>query len=357
MLDTILRKHWKFDADEQWITSDCDSISNIYLPHGYAKTPEEAVAYALNAGVDVDCGAYYQMHLGKAIEQGLTNESVVDKAIVRQYSSLITLGYFDPPEKQPYRALGWSDVDKQSSRDLAYKSAVEGIVLLKNDGLFPLKLKNGTSIALIGDWANATKQMQGNYLGRPPYLISPLLALEQEPGITVNYAFGCGSPSDPRTDEWKPAFDAAEKSDLIIYVGGVDNEIEAEGRDRNHLNWGPAQIDLIQHLASLGKPMAVMQMGGGQLDSGWIKDDDRIGALLWGGYPGQSGGKALFDIAFGRAAPAGRLVTTQYPSSYAGQVSMLDMSMRPSRATPGRTYMWYSGTPPYSFGEHALGRM
>jgi beta-D-xylosidase 4 len=88
---------------------------------------------------------------------------------------------------------------------------------------------------------------------------------------------------DPRTDEWKPAFDAAHKSDLIIYVGGVDNEQEAEGRDRMKIGWAAAQIDLIQHLASLGKPVVIMQMGGGSLDAQWIKDDDRIGGLIWGG--------------------------------------------------------------------------
>jgi len=52
LLDTILRKHWQWEDTEQWISSDCDSIENIYIPHGYAKNPEEAVAAALNAGVD-----------------------------------------------------------------------------------------------------------------------------------------------------------------------------------------------------------------------------------------------------------------------------------------------------------------
>lgn len=192
LLDTILRKHWDWDHEERWVTSDCDSVETIFMPHHYTKDPEEAVAVALNAGVDVNCGAYYQMHLEKAIERGLTNETVLDRAIVRQYSSLIRLGYFDPPEMQPYRALNWSAVDTQSSRDLAYKAAVGGITLLKNDGIFPLDLKEGMSVAIIGDWANATKQMQGNYLGRPPFHISPLQALEKIPGITVNYAFGCG---------------------------------------------------------------------------------------------------------------------------------------------------------------------
>jgi hypothetical protein len=52
LLDTILRKHWQWEDTEQWISSDCDSIENIYIPHGYSKSPEEAVAAALNAGVE-----------------------------------------------------------------------------------------------------------------------------------------------------------------------------------------------------------------------------------------------------------------------------------------------------------------
>jgi len=354
LLDTILRKHWKWEAEEQWVTSDCDSVQTIFAPHGYAHNPEEAVAAALNAGVDVNCGIYYQMHLEKAIAQGLTTVEKLDRAVVRQYSSLIRLGYFDPADKQPYRALGWSDVDTKEARDLAYKAAVSGIALLKNDDILPLKLKKGMSVAVVGERGNATKQMQGNYLGRPAYLISPLMAFEKEPGITVNYAFGCGGGADPRTDEWAPALEAARNSDIIIYFGGIDNEQEAEAKDRNSIGWTPSQKDFMQHLASLGKPMVVAQMGGGSVDSAFIRDDSRIGGLLWGGYPGQSGGQALVDIMLGRVAPAGRLTTTQYPEEYAKQVSMLDMGMRPSKTNPGRTYMWYSGTPtyPYGFGLH-----
>jgi len=99
----------------------------------------------------------------------------------------------------------------------------------------------------------------------------------------------------------------------------------------------------------MGKPMVVLQMGS-SVDSAFIRDDSRIGGLMWGGYPGQSGGQALVDVMLGRVAPAGRLTTTQYPVEYTKQVSMLDMGMRPSGTNPGRTYMWYSGTPTYPFG-------
>ena len=74
------------------------------------------------------------------------------------------LGYFDPADSVPYRSLGASDVNTAAHQQLAYTAAVEGIVLLKNDGTLPLS-KKVSNIALIGPWANATKQMQGNYQG------------------------------------------------------------------------------------------------------------------------------------------------------------------------------------------------
>lgn len=77
---------------------------------------------------------------------------------------------------------------------------------------------------------------------------------------------------------------------------------------------------------------------------------NKVNALLWGGYPGQSGGDALFDILTGKAAPAGRLPLTQYPAAYAEEVDMTDMQLRPGDKNPGRTYIWYTGEAVYPFG-------
>lgn len=228
LLQTLLREHWGWTNEEQYVTSDCDSIQNIFLPHKYAATREQAVADALNAGTDLNCGTYYQHHLGAAYEQGLFEEATLDRSLTRLYSALVRVGYFDPAEMQPYRSLGWSDVNTEHAQHLAYRAAVEGIVLLKNDGLLPLSVTPDTSIALIGDWANATTQMQGNYYGQPPYLHGPLYAAEQL-NITINYAQGPGGQGDPTTGSWQPVWDAASRSEIIIYLGGIDNSVESEG--------------------------------------------------------------------------------------------------------------------------------
>lgn len=352
LLQTVLREHWGWNQEDQWVVSDCDAIQNVYLPHEWAESREQAAAASLNAGTDLNCGTYYQKYLPGAYEQGLINDTTLNRALTRTYSSLIKLGYFDNADSQPYRQIGWQDVNTQHAQDLALKAAQEGIVLLKNDGLLPLSLDSVSSIALIGSWANATEQMQGNYYGIAPYLHSPLYAAEQL-GIKVNYAEGA-SQSNPTTDDWGEEYTAAEESDVIIVVGGIDNDIESEELDRVAIAWSGPQLDMITKLATYGKPVIVVQMGAGQLDSTPLISNANISALLWGGYPGQSGGTALFDIITGAVAPAGRLPITQYPARYTSEVPMTDMALRPSSTSAGRTYKWYNGTAvfPFGFGLH-----
>ncbi|KAH9924718.1 beta-xylosidase [Fomitopsis serialis] len=347
LLQDILREHWNWASADHWVTSDCDAVQNIYEPHYYAPTRAQTVADALNAGTDLDCGMYYPEFLGAAYNESLISVATLDTALIRQYASLVKLGYFDPAENQPYRQLGWANVSTPEAEQLAYIAAVEGITLLKNDGTLPLS-KEIKTIALIGPWANATTQMQGNYYGVAPYLISPLMAAEAL-NYTVLYSAGPGI-DDPTTPSYPEAFEVASQADAIIYAGGIDTTIEAEATDRYTLDWPGVQPDFIDLLSQLGKPLIVLQMGGGQIDDSCFVPNPNVNAIIWGGYPGQSGGAALMDIIVGNAAPAGRLPITQYPLEYVNQVPMTDMSLRPSATNPGRTYMWYTGTPVFEFG-------
>lgn len=169
--------------------------------------------------------------------------------------------------------------------------------------------------------------------------------------ITVNYAGGKpGGQGDPTTNSWANLKSTIDGSDVLIYVGGIDNSVEEEGHDRTSLQWTGAQLDVIGQLADTGKPVIVVSMGGGQIDSSPIANNPNISALLWAGYPGQDGGTAIVDILTGKAAPAGRLPQTQYPSRYISEVPMTDMALRPGKNNPGRTYKWYSETPVFEFG-------
>lgn len=344
-LQTLLRDSWDF-PEYGYVSSDCDAVYNVFNPHDYASNQSAAAADSLKAGTDIDCGQTYPWHLNQSFIEGSVTRSEIERSLIRLYSNLVQLDYFDGNQSE-YRQLGWSDVLKTDAWNISYEAAVGGIVLLKNDGMLPLS-KKVKSIALVGPWANATKQMQGNYFGTAPYLTSPLQAAT-EAGLKVNYALGTNI-SGTTTEGFSEALSAANQSDAIVYLGGIDNTVEAEGMDRMNLTWPGNQLDLIQKLGDTGKPLVVLQMGGGQVDSSSLKDNCKVNALLWGGYPGQSGGKAIFDILMGHRSPAGRLVTTQYPAEYATQFPATDMNLRPNGSNPGQTYMWYTGTPVYEFG-------
>ncbi|KAJ6791792.1 beta-D-xylosidase 4-like [Iris pallida] len=94
-------------------------------------------------------------------------------------------------------------------------------------------------------------------------------------------------------------------------------------------------------------------MSGGPFDITFAKKNDLIPSILWVGYPGEAGGGAIADVIFGAFNPSGRLPVTWYPESFADNVSMTDMRMRPDPSTgyPGRTYRFYTGETVYEFGD------
>ena len=348
-LQTLLRDSWDF-PEGGYVSSDCDAVYNVWNPHGYADDIVTAAADSLRAGTDIDCGQTYPWNLNASFIEGYVSRDDIELSLTRLYTSLVRAGWFDGMDG-PYRQLTWKDVETTDAWNISYEAAAAGITLLKNDGTLPLSSRHVRSLAVIGPWANATTQMQGNYYGAPPYLVSPLAAAEAA-GLQVHFALGTNISGTSRSD-FGAAMDAAKKSDAVLYLGGIDNSVEAEGVDRMNLTWPGNQLDLIDELSRVGKPLVVFQMGGGQVDSSSLKDNRKVNSLVWGGYPGQSGGNAILDIVFGKRAPAGRLVTTQYPAEYAHQFPATEMSLRPQGSNPGQTYMWYKGTPVYPFG-HGL---
>ena len=162
LMQKVLREHWGWNQETKWVTSDCQAIQYMMEGHNYTHSKAETAATSLKAGTDLECGTYYEGRfafydeLPTALNKSLVSVAHIDKALVRLYSSLVSLGYFDPLEKQSkesqrLRQIGWKDISVTQD-DLAYKLAVESVVLVKNNGLLPLALS--TKIALIGPWAN-----------------------------------------------------------------------------------------------------------------------------------------------------------------------------------------------------------
>ena len=132
----IARGAWGWDG---FVISDCGAVDGIQGSHNYTQDSNATIAAALNqGGVDVNCGgspAYYAQHMCAAVAHGSVSISDVDRAARRYFRTMMRLGMFDPMEGQTMvNGVGADQVDSPASRALAQRTAVQSIVLLKNDG-------------------------------------------------------------------------------------------------------------------------------------------------------------------------------------------------------------------------------
>jgi len=194
LLQHTLRGAWHFQG---YVVSDCDAVRNIFRDHHYRPTQPQASAISLLRGMDNECidgpGKVTDDHDYKpyveAVQQGYLPESAVDTALIRLFTARIRLGMFDPPETVPYSKIEKSELDSADHRALARRMANEAMVLLKNDGVLPLKsVKN---IAVVGPLAEQTAVLLGNYNGTPTHTVSVLEGLKKEfPGAKITYIAG-----------------------------------------------------------------------------------------------------------------------------------------------------------------------
>ena len=202
LMDGYLRRDWGFKG---FVVSDCGGAANIYRADSlhYTRTPEQAVAAGFKAGMDLICGDYRNgmttevEPIIRAVRQGLLPEAVVDRALVRLFTGRVQLGMFDP---QPaFAGIRAADVDTPAHRAVAMKMARESMVLLKNDGLLPLKSEPKT-IAVIGPNADSDDALVGNYNGQPSNPVTVLAGIRARyPAAKVLYAEGSGlaGPAEP----------------------------------------------------------------------------------------------------------------------------------------------------------------
>jgi hypothetical protein len=303
--------------------------------------------------MDMDCGNYTQVHSMSAIQQGKMTEQDVDKVLRNLFAVRMRLGHFngDPRSSPLYGHLGATDVCSPAHRSLALEAAQDGIVLLKNDGgILPLHRSVVTAAAVIGPNSDDRVALIGNYFGPACEYTTPLQGLR---GYVKDIAFrpGCNSTSCAfsKIDE---AAGVAGWHDHVILFMGLSQKQEQEGLDRTSLLLPPKQQTLITTVARAAKrPVILVLLTGGPVDVTFAKNNPKIGAILWAGYPGQAGGLAIAKVLFGEHNPSGRLPVTWYPEEYT-RVNMTDMRMRADPATgyPGRTYRFYRGETVYKFG-------
>jgi len=174
LLKTILRGEWGFDG---YVVSDCSGIARLWDAHHKHEDPADAASAALNAGVDLECGSYspyehfYMEFLERQLAEGKTTEERIDEACRRVLTARFKLGQFDPEEMVPFSKIPLSVIGCEKHASLAYRAAAESIVLLKNNGILPLKSE--TKVAVVGN--NAHLCQFGDYSGKPKNTpVSPL---------------------------------------------------------------------------------------------------------------------------------------------------------------------------------------
>jgi beta-glucosidase len=194
LLEDQLRGKWGFQG---YVVSDCDAVRDIAANHRYRPTQAQGAAISVLRGMDNECvtftsrfGDPVEKAYIDAVQQGYLPESVLDNALIRLFTARIKLGMFDPPEMVPYTKIDEKELDSAEHRAEASKLANESLVLLKNDGLLPLK-PDIKKIAVVGPLADQTRPLLGNYAGQPTRIVSILDGLKAEfPNATITFVPG-----------------------------------------------------------------------------------------------------------------------------------------------------------------------
>ncbi len=347
LLGQVLRKEWGFRGH---VVSDCGALDDLYQGHKTVKTKTEAAALALSRGVDLNCGDTYTK-LPEAVRQGLLKETQVDSALAILLRTRFKLGLFDGPNATPYDKLGPEVVNSAAHRALAKEVALKSMVLLKNNGVLPLRPDLGKYF-VTGPNATSVEALLGNYYGVNSQLTTMLEGLvgAVQPGSQIEYKQGVLlnrpniNPIDWTTGE-------AKQTDAIIVVMGITGVLEGEegesiasahAGDRLDYNLPQNQIDFLKKLRQGSKtPIIAVVTGGSPMNLSEVHDLADAVLLTW--YPGEEGGNAAADLIFGKASPSGKLPVT-FPQSLA------QLPAYESYGMAGRTYRYLAAEPMYPFG-------
>lgn len=351
LIQKILRDEWKFEGH---YVSDCWAVRDFHEHHKVTKTPAESAAMAMNAGCDLNCGNTF-LAMWDACKAGMVSEERITEAVVRLYTTRFLLGLFDETE---YDEIPYEMVECPKHLRLSEKAARESMVLLKNNGLLPLKKEAIGTIGVIGPNANSREALIGNYHGTSSEYITVLEGIQRYVGedVRVLYSEGC-SMKDSRVehlaidnDRLSEAMIVAEHSDVVVLVVGLNETLEGEegdegnnyaSGDKDSLLLPKPQRELMKAVAEMGKPVVLALMAGSDMDLSYADEQFDAVMLLW--YPGARGGKAFAELLFGDASPSGKLCVTFYDGIEA-LPDFEDYSMK------GRTYRYLEQKPEYPFG-------
>jgi beta-glucosidase len=347
LLQDILMHDWGFKGH---ILSDCWAINDFHTGHMVTSDVAESAALALNHGVSLNCGNSFPA-LKEALERGLVTEATIDERLATLFITRFELGLFDPPSLNPYSNIDKSVINSKEHSEIAYEAALKSMVLLKNNGVLPLK-KDLKSLYITGPQANNGTVLLGNYYGLSNNLVNILEGITSRvsAGTTVDYRMGVLEYRDNINPvDW--ASGGARDHEATIAVLGISQLIEGEEGeslaspskgDRLDLNLPANQLEYLRKLkADNDRPVIVVMTGGSPITMPEV--EELADAILWVWYPGQEGGNAVADLIFGNRVPSGKLPIT-FPESVEQLPPYVDYSMKE------RTYRYITSKPLYPFG-------
>lgn len=347
LIEEILRGEWGFEGH---FVSDCMALSDIHLNHKVTKDAAASAALALRYGCDLGCDHVYEQ-IPTAIARGETTETLVDRALERTLSTRFKLGMFDPEEAVPYSCISTAVVACDEHRQLAYRTATEAVVLLKNkNNILPIK-PTTKKIFVTGPTAASLEVLLGNYYGFNEKMVTLLegLAGRIPEGMGMEYTSGA-LLKHPREIQHTWATGMAQTADMAIVCVGNSSFLEGEkgesllspqDGDRDCISLPASQINYIKELAIHGVRIVLVVTGGSPIS--FAEVEEMVDAILFVWYPGMEGGRAVADVLFGDVAPSGKLPIT-FPKSLDQLPPFDDYSMN------GRTYRYMSEEPLYPFG-------
>lgn len=363
LLEQVLREEWGFEGI---LTSDGNGISQLESVHRVAASKAEAARKALAAGIDFELDNCFGT-LVEQVKQGLVPLAWVDRAVRRILRAKFLLGLFDDPYVDPDEAERVTNCAEH--RHLAYRAAVQGLVLLKNDGLLPLDKARLRTLAVIGP--NAAGLHLGGYSANPGRGVSLLEGIRQkvEGQVRILYAEGCKIVQEDFDGQgWRgwhedaatpvaaeedahliaEAVAVAHQADVVLLVLGENESVCREAwsekhlGDRDTLDLPGRQDELVRAIIEIGKPTVALLLNGRPLSVNVLAE--RANAIFEGWYLGQEGGTAFADVLFGDVSPGGKLPIT-FPRSV-GQLPAY-YNHKPSRQ---RSYLFRDSTPLFPFG-------
>ena len=335
LMDDLLRKAWGFDG---FIVSDATAVLEE-VAHGIGDL-QEVSARSLKAGLDMDMNSDgFVGTLKKSLDEGKVSKADIDRACRRILEAKYKLGLFEDPFKYLKPERNSTDVYTKENRDFSRKVAQECQVLLKNDGVLPLK-KNA-KIAVVGPLANDGSSMAGTWTMSSHAAESVTILQGIKDAVTnpanVSYAEGSWIFLDRELEEavkygmmktFVPdyptpplhtvpqerliaeAVSKARAADVVVACVGEIPALNGEGSSRADISIPDAEVELLKALKATGKPIVLVLTTGRPLTLIW--EDENMNAILNTWSEGSEAGHAIADVLFGDVNPSAKL-TTSFP--------------------------------------------